>query len=147
MSTTTILPNIKIEDVPQNAAQVIEGIGTIGDVELKPVANGYTRVTVPLTYTKSNGSDGTFYANWNVREEWFTPAFVERYKAGELQGTEALQYQINMSGLTRGLFTAVGLADTDFTKLTGLRVGFKTKTRKNDPSKLDVSRFTKLPTS
>jgi len=141
MSTTTVLPKLKVSDVPQQAAKAFSAVGVVQKVSTREVSNGYTRVEVALAYTTEQGNDSTFYASWNVRPEYFTPEFIERVKSGEVTGSEKTQFDINFSGLTRGLFAAAGLEDIDFDAVIGSRVGFKTKNRKDDPSRLDISRF------
>jgi hypothetical protein len=142
MSTSALIPNIRVEDVPAREAKPFKSVGVIGEVKQREVANGYVQIEVPIAYVRENGSDDTFYARWNVRPEWFTPEFTSRVKSGEVQGSEKVQYDINMSGLTIGLFKGAGISGVlDFSSLPGKRVGFKTKPRKDDPSRLDISFF------
>jgi hypothetical protein len=141
MATGTLIPKISINDVPAHEAKAFKAVGLISEYKTREIANGYVQVEVDLKYNREDGSEATFYARWNVRPEWFTPEYAARVKSGEIQGSEKTQYDINMSGLTRGLFAAAGLDEIDFDQLAGKLVGFKTKTRKDDPSRLDISYF------
>lgn len=146
MSTATLLGNVRIEDVPSQAAKSFKAVGVIGEIETREIANGYVQVTVPLSYRLNpNDADKMFYARWNLRPEWLTPEFVSRVKSGEVSGSEKIQYDINVSGLLKGLFTGAGITEGgfDFNLLPGKLVGFKTKNRKDDPSRLDISFFFK----
>jgi hypothetical protein len=138
---STIISNIKVEDVPSQQAKAFKAVGVIGEPKLNEISNGYTQVVLPITYDKETGGESTFTARYNVRAEWFTQEFVDRVRSNNVTGTEKIQYDINMSGLTRGLFAAAGLASFDFDGLQGKVVGFKTKNRKDDPSRLDISFF------
>lgn len=149
---STLIPVIKVSDIPVNEAKPIKATGVVGEaVKLKEVSNGYIQVAVPINYTTEAGNDATFTARWNVRAEWFTPEFKAKYDetksnqkngfSGPLSDAEVMQYEINMKGLTRGLFAAAGIEGTDFQQLPGTAVGFKTRPRKSDPSQLDISYF------
>lgn len=127
----TILGNLNIEDVPAPVVEAHNSIGTIGKVEVKPTKSGnYLRVSVPLKY------DGNrqYTARFNVRQEWFQQGFDR----STLKDNEKLQYDINFSRLTRGLFKGAGLTGAlDFDRLEGLQVGFKTRVASkadSDPS-------------
>lgn len=91
----------------------------------------------------------TFTARWNVRPEWFDAGYTDLIRSGQVSENEHIQYNINMSGLTRGLAKSAGLDEVDFEAVTGKVVGFTTKNRKDDPSRLDIagfySPFTKKP--
>lgn len=142
--SSTVLPRIAISDVPANKAKDFKGLGIVTKIEHREVANGFTQVTVVLEYNREDGSTGTFYARWNVRPEWFNSEYTSRVKSGDVQGAEKTQYDINMSGLTRGVCAAAGLEEIDIDPdgaLIGKQVGFKTKNRKDDPSRLDISYF------
>lgn len=138
---SSLIPTIKVSDVPVEEHKPIKSVGVIGDVKLNEIANGYVQVDVPLEFINDAGKAEIFHARWNVRPEWFSAEYAENVKAGSVQGSELTQYNINMSGLTRGLFKAAKLEDMDFDLLKGQRVGFKTKARKNDPSRGDISFF------
>ena len=168
---TSILPTIKVTDVPENRANKLTGLAIVGYVDQREVANGYVQVVVPLHFyngsqqptaadlarasdtvlggydngtldeTLANVGLHTFVARWNVRPEWFDPNYAAAIKAGQVSENEAIQYRINMSNLTRGLFKAAGTDTIDFTTLPGKVVGFSTRNRKDDPSRLDIASF------
>jgi hypothetical protein len=132
------LPSLKISDVPENKADKLKGIATIGEVELKEVANGYTSVSVELGFQdEKTGDERTFKARWNVKSDWFESGF----DVTALDDREKISYQINMSKLTRGLFKSAGLEAIDFDTLAGERVGFTAGPRKDDPSRLEIKGF------
>ena len=141
----TTLGRIKIEDVETKEARAFKTIGMIGSVETREVSNDYIQVTVPLTYRLSNHdkADRTFVARFNYKEEWLTPEYESKVKSGVVNGTEAIQYNINVRGLLKGLFAGAGIKSGDFdtAKLSGKMVGFRTKPRKDDPSRLDIGGF------
>lgn len=136
---------IKIEDVESKEARAFKAVGQIGQVEAREVSNGYTQVSVPLTYRLSpqDTTNRNFVARFNFKEEWLTPEYTRKIKAGTVTGTEAIQYTINVRGLLRGLFTGAGISegDFDYSRLSGKIVGFRTKPRKDDPSRLDIGAF------
>jgi hypothetical protein len=136
---------IKIEDVDTKEARAFKTVGMIGHVEAQEVRNGYTQITVPLTYrlNAADKSDRTFVARFNIKEEWLTEEYARKVKAGTVSGSEAIQYTINVRGLLKGLFNGAGITegDFDYTRLTNKMVGFRTKPRKDDPSRLDIGAF------
>lgn len=141
----TTIGRIKIEDVDTKEARAFKTIGMIGNVEAREVSNGYTQITVPLTYrlSTSDKQDRTFVARFNIKEEWLTPEFDRKVKAGTVTSSEAIQYNINVRGLLKGLFTGAGIkeGDFDYARLSNKMVGFRTKPRKDDPSRLDIGAF------
>jgi hypothetical protein len=143
--TNSLLGNVKIQDIPSQEARAFRGVGTIGDVEVREVANGYTQIAVPLEYRLSpaDTNNRTFVARFNVRREWLTPEYAEKVYAGAINGTELIQYNINVRSLLRGLFTSAGVHEggLDFDTLHGKLVGFRTKVRRDDPSKLEIGGF------
>lgn len=147
MSTGSLIPKIKVGDVPQKEAKAFKTIGVVKEVKQREVSNGYVQIEAHLAYNREDGSEDTFYARWNVRPEWFSPDYSARIKSGEVTGSEKIQYDINMSGLTRGLFAAAGMDEIDFDQVVGQVVGFKTKNRKDDPSRLEISYFFKPKTN
>lgn len=143
--TATVMGTINIEDVPTQEARGFKAIGVIGNVEAREVANGYTQIAVPLSYrlTPQDQHDRQFTARFNIKQEWLTPEYLDRVRSGSLPNNELIQYNINVKGLLKGLFTSAGVAQgsLDFTNLAGRVVGFRTKPRKDDPSRLDISYF------
>lgn len=183
---TSILPKLKVDDVPENRAERLRSFGVVGKVDQREIANGFIQVTVPIYYLSKEAipadshqivptleglaldvaaalEQGTiektaeafglrcFTARWNVRAEWFSPTYgaqvtqtrenKQRGMSGPISDNELVQYDINMSNLTRGLFSAAGLEDTDFALLTGKVTGFSTRNRKDDVSRLDIQSF------
>jgi len=132
------LATIKIQDVPENKADKLRAVAVVGQVEQKEVSNGYTQLSIPLTFTdEKTGDERTFVARYNVRPEWFNGYNV----AEETDDKERISYQINMQRNTRGLFKAAGLEDIDFDVIQGERVGFSAGPRKDDPSRLELKGF------
>jgi len=134
-----ILPVISISDVPENKVEKVSAVGVIGEVTTREVKNGYVAVAVPITYSAADGSDRTFTARYNVKPEWFDPAFAKTLS--ELSNSEQISYQINLVRNTRGLFKAAGLDSMDFATLEGSTVGFTAGPQKNDPSRLELKGF------
>jgi hypothetical protein len=143
--SNTLISRINIEDVPSQEARTFKAVGLIGEIEVKEVANGYLQVAVPLTYRlhSDDTQDRQFTARFNLRPEWLTPEYSAKVKSGNVTESERIQYNINVKGLLKGLFTGAGVTagSMDFNLLTGRTVGFKTRNRRNDPSRLDVSYF------
>lgn len=139
--------NLRIEDVPKQEARPFDALGVIGAVETKEVSNGYTQVVVPLSYRLSanDATDRTFYARFNIKPHWLTAEFTQQVVTSPttIDPKELIQYNINIKGLLRGLFTGAGIEEgaMDFRSLTGRLVGFRTKTQKNNPDRLEVARF------
>lgn len=140
-----VLGQIKIEDIDAKEARAFKAVGVIGTVETREVNGGYTQVAVPLAYRLSaaDQQDRTFVARFNLKPEWLTPQYESKVKQGAINGSEAIQYNINVRGLLRGLFTGAGISkgQMDFSALNGKQVGFRTKPRKDDPSRLDIAAF------
>src|ERR1700747_267324 len=138
----TVLGQIKIEDIEPKAARAFKAVGKIGTIETREVNGGYTQGAVPLTYDLG-GSNRTFVARFNLKQEWLTPQYKAKVRSGNVPENEATQYQINVEGLLRGLFTGavVSAGTMDFAQLSGKTIGFGTRTRKNDPSRLDIASF------
>lgn len=134
-----ILPVISINDVPEQKVEKVSAVGVIGEVTTREVKNGYVAVAVPITYSAADGSDRTFTARYNVKPEWFDPAFASTLH--ELSTSEQVSYQINLVRNTRGLFKAAGLNSMDFATLEGSTVGFTAGPQKNDPSRLELKGF------
>lgn len=134
-----ILSSISISDVPEQKADKIQAVGTVGTVTTKEVANGYVSVSVPLNYTDASGNDRTFTARYNVKPGWFEAGFASTL--GDLDDREKIAYQINMVRNTRGLFKAAGLDTLDFDTLEGSTVGFTAMPQRNDPSRLEIRSF------
>jgi hypothetical protein len=145
--SSTLLGNVQIQDVPAQEAKPFKALGVVGEAKTREIANGYVQVEVPITYrlNATDTQDKTFTARWNLRPEWLTAEYALKVKQGEVSENEKIQYNINVSGLTRGLFTSAGVTEgaMDFALLEGKLVGFKTKQRKDDPSRLDISYFFK----
>lgn len=135
-----ILAAVSITDVPENKADKLSTVGTIGTVVTKEVANGYVSVQVPISYSAADGEDRTFTARWNVKPEWFDAAYAKDV-VPTLDDREKISYQINMVRNTRGLFKAAGLDTMDFETLEGSQVGFSAGPQKNDPSRLEIKSF------
>ena len=77
-----ILPTVSITDVPENKADKVSAVGTIGEVTTKEVANGYVSVSIPITYTDAKtGDERTFTARYNVKPEWFDAGFAATHQA------------------------------------------------------------------
>ena len=165
---TGLLPKIKVSDVPENRAKRVKGLAIVGKVETREVSNGYLQVAVPLLFSEEateevlaslvpaavdaveNGNFEQFTrdnnlriltARWNVRPEWFDGGYTDLIRSGQVSDNERIQYNINMSGLTRGLSKSAGLDEVDFEALTGRVVGFTTRNRKDNPSRLDIGGF------
>ena len=166
-----LLPTLRTDEVPQNVAKRIKGLGITGRPEVREISGGYVQVVLPLhfppaetpvskealegfgekvTAAYDNGTVDatietlglrTFTARWNLRPEWFEPGFSQTVKNGGVSDNEKIQYQINMAGLTRGLFATAGLENIDFDDVGGQVVGFTTRNRKDDPSRLDIGGF------
>jgi hypothetical protein len=134
---SSLIPNIQISDIPKKEAQPFKTVGVVKEVTQKEIANGYIQVTAVLHYLKDSGGESDFHARWNLRPEWFRPGYQPT------SDKDKIMYEINVSGLTRGIFAAAELSGTDFDQLVGKVVGFKTKVRKDDPSNLDISFFYK----
>lgn len=84
----------------------------------------------------------SFTARWNVKPEWFTSEFMEALKSGAVDNSEKQMYQINVAGITRALFKALNLEQIDFDQVTsGLIVGFKAASGKNEPDKNQIRSF------
>ena len=146
MSENTLVSRVNIEDVDAQAAMVFKAVGVVGEVSTREIASGYTQISVPLSYRlkPTDTEDRHFTARFNVKPEWLTPEYAAAIRTGQVNGTEAIQYRINVQGLLRGLFTSAGLTGAmEFEALSGRLVGFKTKNRKDDPSRLDISYFFK----
>lgn len=141
----TLISNMQIDDIPSQEARPFKAVGIIGNVETRDIANGYTQVIVPLSYRLSNAdtTDRQFTARFNIKPEWLTNDFAQAVKNGEVDNSTRIQYDINVKGLLKGLFTGAGIktGTVDFTTLAGRAVGFKTKLRRDDPSRLDLSYF------
>ncbi len=174
---TGILPTIKTDAVPVEAAKPIKGLGVLGRPELREISNGYVQIALPIFFFGDSAAESTtetlsqvaesimaaydnstvdstveslgmrtFIARWNVRPEWFDPTYAEAVKNGKVSDSEKIQYRINMGGLTRGLFAALGLEEINFEELGGQVVGFNTRARKNEPQRLDIASFYKPKT-
>jgi hypothetical protein len=156
MSTSSLIPNIKVDGISSKRAVAFKALGVVVGVHQRPISNGYVQVEIHLKYQNpASGREDTFYARWNVRPEWFTPEYMsqveltrdnkEKGLTGPLGDNELIQYDINMSGLTKSLFKAGKVDEIDLdentTQIIGKVVGFKTKQQKQDPSRLDVSYF------
>ena len=145
MVSQGLISNINLEDVESPTARPFKAAGTIGVIEQRAIANGYTQIAVPITYrlTPMDSEDRHFTARFNIKSEWLTPEFSAMAKRGDLTGTEKIQYEINVKGLLKGLFSGAGVRTgaMDFDSLAGRSIGFKTKVRRDDPSRLDISFF------
>lgn len=144
-TSATVMGTINIEDVPKQEARGFKAVGVIGNIEAREVANGYTQIAVPLSYrlSPSDSADRQFTARFNIRKEWLTPEYLTKVQQGTITSNEQIQYNINVKGLLRGLFESAGIAQggLDLANLAGRVVGFRTKPRKDDPSRLDISYF------
>lgn len=140
-----LISNVNLEDVQSQTARPFKAAGVIGVVEQRTIANGYTQIAVPITYrlNPSDSEDRHFTARFNVKQEWLTPEFTAMVNRGDVTGTEKIQYEINVKGLLKGLFSSAGVRTgaMNFDSLAGRSIGFKTKVRKDDPSRLDISFF------
>jgi hypothetical protein len=170
--TEHLLGKINVDQILDREAETYSGNAIVGRPTLREVSNGYVQISVPLYYpanganlaqegwealaesVRNTYNDGltnlgqllglrTFTAVWNVRPRWLEPEFVSELKSGRVDASEALQYRINVSGLTKSFFQAIGLATVDFNnpEIVGKIVGFTNRRRKNDPTRLDISRF------
>ena len=139
------LGKITIQDISAKEARAFKAVGAINGVETREVNGGYVQVAVSLSYRLSaaDSQDRQFVARFNLKPEWLTPEYSAKVKAGTITGSEAIQYNINVRGLLRGLFTGAGVTegDLDFGQLNGKLVGFRTKPRRDDPSRLDIGAF------
>lgn len=134
-----LLNKVSITDVPENRAERLSVVGTIGSVQQKQAANGYVAITVPIAFETAAGDEREFTARFNIKPEWLEITSKEEIDA--LEDKERTSYQINLQKLTRGLFKAVGASDIDFDALEGERVGFTANPRSDDPSRLQISSF------
>lgn len=170
--TEHLLNEINVDEILDREVEPYKGNAIVGRPTLKEVRNGYVQISIPLYYPANgatlaregwealaqsvrnaynNGLTNlgqlldlqTFTAVWNVRPQWFTPEFVSELKSGRVDASEKTQYQINVSGLTKSFFQAIGLATVDFDnpEIVGSIVGFSNRKRKDDPTRLDISRF------
>src|SRR5690348_3880660 len=107
-----VLGQIKIEDIDVKEARAFKAVGIIGHVETRDVNGGYMQVSVPLAYrlTAADAQDRTFVARFNLKPEWLTPQYSAKIKSGAINGSEAIQYNINVRGLLKGLFTGAGVS-------------------------------------
>lgn len=138
------ISNVNLEELPMQEARPFKATGIIGQVETRTIANGYTQIAVPITYRRDNSTDDRqFTARFNIKEEWLTSEFTARAKRGELEPSEKIQYEINVKGLLKNLFSGAGIpsGQINFDELAGRTIGFKTKLRRDDPSRLDISFF------
>lgn len=142
---SSILGNIQIADIPTKEARKFKAVGVIGDIDTREINGGYLQVAVPLSYrlTTSDTEDRHFIARFNLRQEWLTPEFTAKVRKGEIDGSELIQYNINVKGLLKGLFTSAGVANggLDLSMLSGKMVGFATKPQRNNPERLELSYF------
>lgn len=167
----SLLPNIKLDDIPVESATPLNGLAIAGKLSTREISNGYVQVTLPLYYVPGNGGENgvaetdyhtlsttaesvsdadsakaaglrTFQARWNLKSEWFTPEFTQAVRAGTVDGTEKTMYQINVAGITRGLFRAAGLASLDFDSFPeGSVIGFKAAPGKKEPDRNQIRLF------
>src|SRR6185312_6076649 len=160
------LPSLNLDAIAVEKANPINAVGIVGNVTTKEINGGYTSVTVPLYYApEESGLDTaqisqlaetleaqnyegakelglrTFTARWNLREEWFDPEFRTKIDAGLVEDNEKMQYSINMTGLTRGLFKAARKSSVDFAQVPGAIVGFKATAGKKEPDRLQIRSF------
>jgi hypothetical protein len=170
--TERLLSEINVNEILDREAETYSGNAIVGRPTLKKVRNGYVQISIPLYYpvngeslaregwealaqsvrnAYNNGLTNlgqllelrTFTAVWNVRPEWFEPQFVSDLRSGLVDESEKVQYHINVSGLTKSFFQAIGLAKVDFDnpEIVGSIIGFSNRRRKNDPTRLDIARF------
>ena len=141
-----LLGTVQIEDVPPQDARGFEAFGVVGQIEQKAVKNNKVMVSVPLTYRREGQTEArTTYARLFIHPRWLTPEFQATAKGNpeSIDEKELISYNINVRGLYRGLFVAAGIEDgaSDLKRVTGQVVGFVFKPQKNDPSRLQISRF------
>jgi hypothetical protein len=163
---------MNLSDVPVEKCKGLNGLAIVGEVQVKDTASGtYSQVSVPLYFvpTKEDPTNGvspadydtlshygpvgsfdeakalglqTFHARFNLKPEWFTQEFVEQLKAGTVDNVEKTMYQINMAGITRSLFKALGLDAIDFSSIEpGSIIGFKAASGKSEPDKNQIRSF------
>lgn len=83
-----------------------------------------------------------FYARWNVKPEWFEADFLKALRDNEVEPKEKMSYNMNVAGVTRQLFKALGAAEVDFDAVpVGTLIGFKASASKKDPEKLQIRAF------
>lgn len=83
-----------------------------------------------------------FYARWNVKPEWFEAEFLVALRQNEVDPKEKMSYNMNVAGVTRQLFKALGSSEVDFDAVpSGTLIGFKASASKKDPEKLQVRAF------
>jgi len=139
-----LLSTVKISDVPETKAESFKGIGTIGSVSEKEVANGKVQVNIPLEYTRENGSDATFTVRVFLDPAWFEsdykPLIASEQEPGSPEYKEAFAYQLNMSKVVRKLFKELELDEVDFDQLEGKLIGFSIgpESDKRDPSRQEL---------
>lgn len=136
-----ILPTVNISDVPESIADKYSAVGTIGEVTLKEIANGYVAVSIPLEGVDKNGTDRKITARFNVRPEWFQPNFDKSEEFEGYTDAEKTAYQINMKRLARGVFSGAGIDTMDFGLLEGNTVGFSVGPQSKDKSRPEVKTF------
>ena len=146
MSDEQLLGTVQIEDVPPQDARGFEAFGVVGQIEQKLLDNGKVMWKVPLTYRREGQTEArTTYAFLFLHPNWFTPGFTTKKDAekGTPEYNEYWAHNINFRGLYRGLFRAAGIESgpSDHNLLTSKVVGFSFKPQKNDPSRLQISRF------
>jgi hypothetical protein len=86
----------------------------------------------------------SFNARFNIKPEWFMPEFSDAVRTLQVDPKEAIMYQINVAGITRTLFRALGQTEVNFDLLkqsAGEIVGFKASSGKNEPDKNQIRSF------
>lgn len=157
MSTLEALGSVCISDIPKAEGVELKEIGVIGDpdpavvdggIALTEVNDTYLRLTVPIQFPADSPDRKVYKAAWLLHRSWFVPGFDQ---ADITERVERIQYDINMSKLTRGLIDAAGVEEdnlfTALQEIVGRTVGFKTKKQKNDPTFTEVSYFFTPPTT
>lgn len=83
-----------------------------------------------------------FDARWVIKENWFDASFLQALRNNEVDANEKMSYQINVAGVTRQLFQALGSKEVDFDSVpSGKLIGFKASAGKKDPEKLQIRLF------
>jgi len=84
----------------------------------------------------------SFTARWNIKPEWFDSQFLEALRNNLVDDKEKISFQMNVAGVTRSLFKALGLDQLDFDLVTpGSIVGFKASASKGEPDKNQIRAF------
>lgn len=83
-----------------------------------------------------------FDARWNLKPEWLTPEFAQALRDKTVDDKEKTMFQMNVAGITRGLFKALGSKTVDFSAVPeGAVIGFKASASKKEPDRRQIRLF------